>query len=550
MAYDIELVCFGIQPPRELEAAAAVLNGAQSEFRFRLPPKRLQETTVQYSREEYDTDTVYGWLAEYRRTTGGFRPFLIAVVAGPLRSAERGNLFGSHPGKDGVAVFTLHDHERYASTVAYCAYYLLRYAISFVSPTTKAHKEARGCFFDKKLTKSELRASLLAGRFCDPCKRAIEHDLNPEIHAGIAAMASQVKELEVTKRKADDIEVPGGEKDAARLGPWAYVWIALGALAITIGLLVFMVYSGDTLQRLGLSHRFYFVLLIPLAMSAGAFAFGAMRSTARFSGKTKFSGKIEATGVAVFMAAVVLAGFYVVPPEDTFNVLARITCDGAPVPTGNLLLQIDSASYSQPINGFGEAHFSDVPTKFRARAATVVLGAPGFKLHDPSTMHPLKNGILVLVADRDPSTLGAGGPAKPPIQPVTARTPNTENVQRERIEEVEGLRVRLDGCEKSNDAIVCRFTMTMVAEDRRVILWAKSRIVGRDGKERLARYIELGGVGRSVKRYGSVPQRLLEGIPITGSVRFSAAGIDTTIPLLELVTTPAQSVTFRDVDVR
>lgn len=553
MAYDIEIVCFGFRPPREIEAAATVLNETQSEFRFHLPPKWLQETTLQYAYQAYEADTVYEWLAEYRRRARGFRPFLIAVVNAPLKSKELNNIFGSHPGKDGVAVVTLDDHERYASTVAFCAYYFLRYAISFVSPTAKSHAETRGCFFDKKLRKSDLTKSLLAGRFCDPCMRVIEHDLNPEIYAGIATMAAQVKELEVTKRTADDIEIPSEGQDAARLGPWAYVWIAFGALVITIGLLLFMVRAGDTLQHLGLSHRFYFVLLIPLAMAAGAFAFGVMRSTARFRGKTRFSGRIEATGVVVAMAALVLAGFYVVPPEDTFNVLARITCDNAPLTSGNVLLQIGAASYSQPINGFGEAHFSDVPTKFRTRAATVILGAPGFKLRDASKAYPLKDGLLVLVADRDPSTPGATASSEPaPPSPVVTGTLSPgQDTARERVEEMEGLRVRLDGCEKANDAIVCRFTMTMLAEDRRVMLWAKSRVVDRNGKERLAKYIELGGEGRAVNRYGSVSQRLVERVPVTGSARFSAApGIDATIPLLELVTTPARSVQFRDVELR
>ena len=53
------------------------------------------------------------------------------------------------------------------------AYYLIRYAIGFACPEAKSHEESRGCFFDKKIFKEDIKLSMRAGKICDPCHDVI-----------------------------------------------------------------------------------------------------------------------------------------------------------------------------------------------------------------------------------------------------------------------------------------------------------------------------------------------------------------------------------------
>lgn len=183
------------------------------------------------------------------------------------------------------------------------------------------------------------------------------------------------------------------------IGPYGHVAVAAVSLLIAIALLLFMVRSGDWLQQVGLTHRFYYVLLIPLGISAGAFAFGAMRSFATFSGRA-LAGNVQAGGVVVAIAAVVVGGFYLVPSEDTFAVTARVLVDDEPVQAGNVLLQIGANSFTQPINANGEARFVGLPTKFRRQAARVVLSSPGFRLKERERAYSLSDELILVQAIR------------------------------------------------------------------------------------------------------------------------------------------------------
>lgn len=215
----------------------------------------------------------------------------------------------------------------------------------------------------------------------------------------------------------DPVVSRGKEASASRtangnhgdMSPGTYVAVAAVSLLIAIALLLFMVHSGDWLQQIGLAHRFYYVLLIPLGFSAGAFAFGSMRSFATFSGRA-LTGNVKAGGVIVAVAAVVLGGFYLVPAEDTFAVTARVLIDGEPLQTGNVLLQVGASSFTQPINANGDARFDALPTKFRTQAARIVLTSAGYRLKERERIYPLNKELIIVETIRaaEKSTPAAG----------------------------------------------------------------------------------------------------------------------------------------------
>jgi hypothetical protein len=203
MAYYIEILSLGDDSNSKALEVAQSLNSAQKEFHFSLPPKRLLSSGSVFVRTDYSTDEVWAFLKDYRTTAKGNRPFLIGIVNSRLRSKKYTNLFGSHEASNGLAVVTLHDHQKYADSYrSYLAYYFIRYALSFVCPELKSHSDSRGCFFDFKGNKSDLKKSLVTGGFCDPHKKQLAACFNAEIQEAIEEMVSVMKALQANS-KAD-----------------------------------------------------------------------------------------------------------------------------------------------------------------------------------------------------------------------------------------------------------------------------------------------------------------------------------------------------------
>ncbi|WP_437939183.1 phosphorylase family protein [Sorangium sp. So ce341] len=232
MVFNIELLSIGADRYSDVERAAVALNATQREFQFNLPPPRLRDAGIPFIQREYVSQAVFGWLREYRKTAKGHRPYLIGVIDAPLRSAELRNLFGSHEAKDGVAVISLHDASHFAPNLtSYLRYYLVRFALSFVAPTLRTHKDTRACFFDRKLYKPDLSKSIASGAICDECRVKILKYFNEEIHQATIAMITEVKVAamvtSVTRLgRPDDVERLFGEltgraspPDAAAPGP-------------------------------------------------------------------------------------------------------------------------------------------------------------------------------------------------------------------------------------------------------------------------------------------------------------------------------------------
>jgi nucleoside phosphorylase len=173
-----------------------LLNYGQTEFQFLAAPQNYREIGLRCIENTHETSDIWNLLENYRSTTKGYRPFLVAVVNRPLQSKRWGNLFGSHRAESGFAVITLHDHKRYAeSHRPFLCYFLIRYALSFVCPTLKSHKETRGCFFDFKERKDDFKESLDSGNFCEACRKALWEGFNQETNVAIQRMIGTMKTI-------------------------------------------------------------------------------------------------------------------------------------------------------------------------------------------------------------------------------------------------------------------------------------------------------------------------------------------------------------------
>ena len=80
MPYDIELMSIGDDLYGVLERSAALLNGVEQEFRFRLTSPNQRSPGLGFRFEEYTTAQVWDFLREQRTTFGGNRPYIIAFI--------------------------------------------------------------------------------------------------------------------------------------------------------------------------------------------------------------------------------------------------------------------------------------------------------------------------------------------------------------------------------------------------------------------------------------------------------------------------------------
>ncbi|MDZ7779973.1 MAG: hypothetical protein U5R14_08595 [Gemmatimonadota bacterium] len=162
------------------------------------------------------------------------------------------------------------------------------------------------------------------------------------------------------------------------LEPRTYLTVSAAGLAVSVGLLLLLVYGADRIVAAGLDHRVFYVLLVPLGMSAAAFAFGAMKSTATFQGKSPRD--ITLTGPAAFAAMVVVGGFFLVPEGGLRSVAVRVDRSpedgGGPVGGAQVRLDWGPQRLVQMTDATGQASFLGLPPT--ASGVTVSADAEGF----------------------------------------------------------------------------------------------------------------------------------------------------------------------------
>jgi predicted acylesterase/phospholipase RssA len=270
MPYSIELMSLGEDQYPLLAAAANSLNAVQNEFHFRVTSESQRQIGISFQRKNYYSPDIWRFLREHRTASGGNRPYIIAFVNAPLASPVLKNLFGSHEGKEGLAVVTLHQSTQYVKEARrYCCYFLVRYAMSFVNPLIKAHDHPQrsSCYFHMKMYKPDIRLSMDSGHLCDECIGNLERPTNPSI--GKALSADEHEALKKMRAVVSDdypralIMKGGGVKSLAFAGAlqeiekyfWFDVHVGASAGAITAVLLAAN-YSPTELSQLLLKKSF------------------------------------------------------------------------------------------------------------------------------------------------------------------------------------------------------------------------------------------------------------------------------------------------------
>jgi len=180
------------------------------------------------------------------------------------------------------------------------------------------------------------------------------------------------------------------------MAPTTYAWIAGGGLLVSIGLLLFLVFQADRVVAAGLDHRVFYVLLIPLGLAAGSFAYGAMASTGGFRGPLG-RGEVKLTGPAVFAALVVAGGFYLVPDGGSVTLVVRVYSGdqaGPAIAGAEVVLDAGQARSTGRTDASGQVVFAGVGRAASASGLTVAVTADGYESARRSLESVPANGVV------------------------------------------------------------------------------------------------------------------------------------------------------------
>jgi hypothetical protein len=169
---------------------------------------------------------------------------------------------------------------------------------------------------------------------------------------------------------------------AAKIHPLKWVYISGAAFVVALACAVALIAFAGRLSFI--PNSLYFVILIPLGLTAAAFLFGAMRSHAKFSGKMSY-GTLELAGPVVVFGLVVLGGLFLANPVTTFALTVRVFGPGGQadiIRRGTVTADLGPRRDSRPINGEGEVIFADIPAALVGQPIRLLPDVPGYRLRN------------------------------------------------------------------------------------------------------------------------------------------------------------------------
>jgi hypothetical protein len=159
--------------------------------------------------------------------------------------------------------------------------------------------------------------------------------------------------------------------------------VSLTFFALSATLLGVLIWKADKLTAYGLTGNLYFVVLVPLGLSAAALLFGVLHSTALWKG-TALGGTLELGGPIVLLCLIELGGFYLVQNALTFPLTVYVHGEHGPqdLPlrkSGQVVLRLGLEPRSEPIGTDGECFFPAIPASFRNQAVPVWVESDEFE---------------------------------------------------------------------------------------------------------------------------------------------------------------------------
>lgn len=221
----------------------------------------------------------------------------------------------------------------------------------------------------------------------------------------------------------------------AKIAP--YAWLSLGSFAAGLLLVVLFLRYARLLVSLGLEGRFYYLILLPLGLSAASFLFGALRSFGHYRGKL-FGGTIELGGPIVGCALVVLVGLYFTQAASNFPLTVYVygPAGQQDLPLrnqGEVLLDLGGDRRSAPIGEKGQAFFPEIPANFRGQKVNIALDATGYERPDNSRLE--LDGTSLYLEVRRKSSHISGNVLNETGKPVVGATVSVAGISTTSVEQ-------------------------------------------------------------------------------------------------------------------
>jgi hypothetical protein len=138
-----------------------------------------------------------------------------------------------------------------------------------------------------------------------------------------------------------------------------------------VALLFVLIVNAEKLSRFGLLQQVYYLVLVLMGLSAAAFLFGVLQSSADWAGEV-LGGTLRLSGSIVGAALVVIGGYYFIPKETFFPLTVYVRGEGGPQDivlrnTGKVFLKLGAEINPEVIEENGQAVFPRIPAEFRGQ---------------------------------------------------------------------------------------------------------------------------------------------------------------------------------------
>lgn len=200
-------------------------------------------------------------------------------------------------------------------------------------------------------------------------------------------------------------------KQPNQISKLTWVYISGAASLFFLVFAILMILFAPNITGMGITKSIYYIVLIPVGLTSAAFLFGALRSSAKYSGKSSY-GSIELTGPVVIFCLVVVGGFYFASPESEFLLTIRTNVVDEPekiLSHGSLILDIGDQRIEKQLSENGDVSFAGVPSRYLGKSVNIIPQIKGYKIKGSRLILIPDNRIIYLeLEERKDSTLLRG----------------------------------------------------------------------------------------------------------------------------------------------
>lgn len=191
------------------------------------------------------------------------------------------------------------------------------------------------------------------------------------------------------------------------LSPLSYALFSLVAFMVGITLLMLYIFKADDLIAQVIDEKVFYILLLPMGLSASAFLFGVMQSYAVLI-KKEFSIKLKLGGPVVLFILVVIGGFQLVPSYSSFPQTIYVHGNKGKhnivlKNEGDVIIYLGNDRQIKKIGEYGEAYFPSIPPEFRNQQVHITVIAENFELANADTQYILSGKNIYILVKKDES---------------------------------------------------------------------------------------------------------------------------------------------------